>query len=87
MSSKARFEAYLTEYCKLNNISMSDPYIWSDLLFHCLFEDMPAEFVWENRLRPWNWTAIKHRYKIGAAMSVYRGKPWTWRRFIAYHST
>jgi hypothetical protein len=87
MATTAEFEAHLAEFCKLNSISMSDPFLWSDILSYCLLSAyMPAEFIWANRLRPWNWEAIKQRYSLGAAMSVYRGKSWTWRQFLAYHS-
>lgn len=85
MEDKARFEAHLADFCRINSISMSDPFLWSDILSHSLlFSYMPAEFIWEQRLRPWNWAEIKRRYQIGAAMSIYRGKSWSWRQFLVH---
>jgi hypothetical protein len=83
MDSKAIFEEHLATFCKLNAISMSDPSIWSDVLSHGLLGVyMPAEFVWENRKRPWDWEEIKRRYEAGSVMFVYRGKSWSWQQLL-----
>lgn len=82
------FQERVTNFCKTAAIGWSDPFLWSDILSKGLFSTyMPAEYVWQNRTRPWDWPAIEKMYAVGPFMAKYRVENWSYRYMLdQWHS-
>lgn len=80
-----RFEERLYTFYTISRISYDDPVLWYDLLSNGFVGGgayMPFEFVWNNRLRPWNWDALKRKYDIAAYAQTVRDKSWSYNRLL-----
>jgi hypothetical protein len=77
------FETKLDMFITVSKLSYNDSMLWYDILSNGFIPTyMPAEFVWKNRHRPWDWQNIQTQYELGAFMYVHRKESWSYRYML-----